>query len=93
MNKDIHSGRLKVPKDTDDLGTLTDYSSINDNNNKKMIEIINKRDNTIQKVSENFEIEYAGQKTKIKDLQMDNTKIFRVIIQKDGEIDLLYKND
>jgi len=56
-----------------------------------MIEIIDKRDNTIQKVSENYKIEFAGEKTKIKDIQSKKYKIFGIIIQKNGDIDLFYK--
>ena len=55
------------------------------------IEIIDKRDNTVKKVSEDYKIEYAEQIIALKDLQYEDMKISGVIIQEDGEINLCYK--
>ena len=55
------------------------------------IEIIDKRDNTVKKVSEAYKIEYVGQIIALKDLQSEDMKVFGVIIQEDGEINLCYK--
>ena len=57
------------------------------------IEIIDKRDNTIKRVSEDYKIEYAGQSVLLKDLQYEDMKVFGIIIQEDGAIDLCYKSD
>jgi len=54
------------------------------------IEIIDKRNNTVKKVSEDYKIEYAKQIIALKDLQYEDMKVFGVIIQEDGEIDLCY---
>ena len=59
---------------------------------KKMIEIIDKRNNTIKEVSEDYKIEYAGEKYAIKDLHIDNLKVFCIIL-KEEETDLLYKKE
>ena len=58
-----------------------------------IIEIIDKRDNTVKKVSEDYEIEYTEQIIALKDLQYEDLKIFSVIIQEDGEINLCYKKE
>ena len=55
------------------------------------IEIIDKRNNTITKVSEDYKIEYDGQSVSLKDLRYKDLKVFGVIIQENGEIDLCYK--
>lgn len=57
------------------------------------IEIIDKRDNTVKKVSEAYKIEYAEQIIALKDLQYEDLKVFGVIIQEDGEINLCYKEE
>ena len=57
------------------------------------IELIDKRDNTVKQVSEDYKIEYAGQKVALKDLQYEDMKVFGVIIQEDGEINLRYKKE
>ena len=57
------------------------------------IEIIDKRDNTVKKVSEDYKIEYAEQIIALKDLQYGDLKVFGVIIQEDGEINLCYKEE
>jgi len=54
------------------------------------IEIIDKRNNTITKVSEDYKIEYDGQSVSLKDLQYKDLKVFGVIIQENGEIDFCY---
>lgn len=59
--------------------------------NKKKIEIVDKRDNSVKYVSEDYQIEYAGQNYSLKELQIGDKKIFGVIIQEDGTIDLCYK--
>ncbi|KKM95880.1 hypothetical protein LCGC14_1183780 [marine sediment metagenome] len=43
-------------------------------------------------MSEDYKIEYAGQKCSLKELQFGSKKIFGVIIQKDGTIDFCYKD-
>ena len=55
------------------------------------IEIIDKRDHTVKKVSEDYKIEYVGQIIALKDLQSEDMKVLGVIIQEDGEINLCYK--
>jgi len=57
-----------------------------------LIEVIDKRNNSIKNVSEDYKIEYAGQKYSLKELQFGSKKIFGVIIQKDGTIDFCYKD-
>ena len=57
------------------------------------IEIIDKRDNTVKKVSEDYKIEFAEQIIALKDLQYEDMKVFGVIIQEDGEINLCYKKE
>ncbi len=57
-----------------------------------MIEIIDKRNNSIKNVSEDYKIEYAGQQYSLKELQFNSKKIFGVIIQEDGTIDFCYKD-
>lgn len=59
----------------------------------KLIEIIDKRDNSIKEVSEDYKIEYAGQEIALKDLKYEDLKVFGVIIQEDGEIDLCYEKE
>jgi len=56
-----------------------------------LIEIIDKRNNSVKNVSEDYKIEYAGQQYSIKDLQFVDKKIFGVIIQEDGTMDFCYK--
>lgn len=56
-----------------------------------MIEIIDKRNNSIKNVSEDYKIEYAGQQCSIKELQFVGKKLFGVIIQEDGTIDFCFK--
>lgn len=56
-----------------------------------MIEIIDKRNNSVKNVSEDYKIEYAGQQYSIKELQFEEKKIFGVIIQEDGTMDFCYK--
>ena len=58
-----------------------------------MIEIIDKRDDTIKKVSEDYKIEYDGQEIALKDLKYQDLKVFGVIIQENGEIDLCYEKE
>ena len=57
-----------------------------------MIEIIDKRNNSIKNVSEDYKIEYAGQHYSLRELQFSSKKIFGVIIQEDGTIDFCYKD-
>lgn len=57
-----------------------------------MIEIIDKRDNSIKNVSKNYMIEYAGQQYSLNELQLEGHKIFGIIIQEDGTIDFCYKD-
>ena len=56
-----------------------------------MIEVIDKRNNTVYDVSLNFQIKFNNQICKLKDLEFENLKIIGVIFQKNGEIDLCYK--
>lgn len=56
-----------------------------------MIEIIDKRNNTIKNVSEAYKIEHAGQQYSLKELQFGSKKIFGVIFQEDGTIDFCYE--
>jgi len=56
-----------------------------------LIEIIDKRNNSIKNVSEDYKIEYAGQHYSLRELQFRSKKIFGVIIQEDGTIDFCYK--
>ncbi len=57
------------------------------------IEIIDKRDNTIKKVSEDYKIRYDGQEIALKDLNYEDMKVFSIIFQEGGEIDLCYKKE
>ena len=57
-----------------------------------MIEIIDKRNNTVKNVSEDYKIEYAGQHYSLRELQFSSKKLFGVIIQEDGTIDFCYKD-
>ncbi len=59
----------------------------------KLIKIIDKRDNTVKEVSEDYKIEYAGQEIALKDLNYEVLKVSGVIIQEDGEIDLCYEKE
>lgn len=56
-----------------------------------MIEIIDKRNNSVKNVSEDYKIEYAGQQYSLKELHFVDKKIFGVIIQENGTIDFCYK--
>ncbi len=57
------------------------------------IEIIDKRNNTIKKVSEDYKIEHDGQSVSLKDLQYKDMKVIGIIIQENGEIDFCYKKE
>lgn len=57
------------------------------------IEIIDKRNDTITKVSEDYKIEHDGLSISLKDLQYKDMKVFGVIIQENGEIDFCYKKE
>ena len=58
-----------------------------------MIEIIDKRNNTVKEVSKDYKIEYAEQEIALKDLEYEGLKISGVIIQEDGEINLCYQKE
>ena len=55
--------------------------------------LIDKRNDTIKKVSEDYKIEYDGQEIALKDLKYQDLKVFGVIIQENGEIDLCYEKE
>lgn len=57
------------------------------------IEIIDKKNNTITKVSEDYKIEHDGQSVSLKDLQYKDMKVIGVTIQENGEIDFCYKKE
>lgn len=57
------------------------------------IEIIDKRNDTITKVSEDYKIEHDGQSVSLKDLHYKDMKVIGIIIQENGEIEFCYKKE